>query len=41
MRGLCLGPAAPALLLHALYFVIMAAVGLVVASRRLGTLLLT
>jgi len=40
MRGLCLGVVHPGLFLHAVYFVAMAAVGIVVTSRRLEILLL-
>jgi lipooligosaccharide transport system permease protein len=40
MRGLSTGVVGPALLGHAAYFVVMAALGAVVAARRLGTLLL-
>ena len=40
MRGLCLGAVGPALLGHAAYFVVMAAVGIAVAARRLDRLLL-
>ncbi|WP_373298234.1 ABC transporter permease [Nakamurella endophytica] len=40
MRGLCLGVGGPALLLHGLYFVAMAVVGLAVTARRLERLLL-
>jgi lipooligosaccharide transport system permease protein len=41
MRGLCLGAVSPVLLWHVLYFLIMAAIGIVVTSRRLDTLLLS
>lgn len=40
MRALCLGLVTPGLFLHLLYFVVMIAVGVSVASRRLETLLL-
>ncbi|PPK69059.1 ABC transporter permease [Actinokineospora auranticolor] len=40
MRGLCTGFVGLAMLGHLAYFVLMAAVGLVVAARRLGKLLL-
>jgi lipooligosaccharide transport system permease protein len=40
MRGLCLGIVSPSLLWHVLYFLVMAAVGIVVTSRRLDRLLL-
>jgi lipooligosaccharide transport system permease protein len=40
MRGLTTGVVGPGLLGHAGYFVVMAALGAVVAARRLGTLLL-
>jgi lipooligosaccharide transport system permease protein len=40
MRGLTTGVVGPALLWHAGYFVIMAAVGVVIAARRLNALLL-
>jgi lipooligosaccharide transport system permease protein len=41
VRGLTLGTVGPALLLHALYFVVMVVLGLVVVSRRLERLLLS
>ena len=40
MRGLTLGVVGWGLLGHVAYFAVMAAVGTVVAARRLGTLLL-
>jgi len=40
MRGLCLGIVSWGLLWHVLYFLVMAAVGILVASRRLDRLLL-
>jgi lipooligosaccharide transport system permease protein len=40
MRELCAGVVEVGLLWHLAYFVVMAAVGVVVAARRLGTLLL-
>jgi len=40
MRGLCLGIVTWGLLWHVLYFLVMAAVGIVVAARRLDRLLL-
>jgi lipooligosaccharide transport system permease protein len=40
MRGLCLGIVSASLLWHVLYFLVMAAVGIVVTSRRLDRLLL-
>ncbi|HEY9417010.1 MAG TPA: ABC transporter permease [Pseudonocardia sp.] len=40
MRGLTTGVVGPGLLGHAAYFVVMAAVGLVIAARRLNALLL-
>lgn len=40
MRGLTTGVVGPALLGHAGYFVVMAAIGVVVAARRLNSLLL-
>ncbi|GLZ39674.1 ABC transporter permease [Actinokineospora sp. NBRC 105648] len=41
MRGLCLGSVDLSLLGHLSYFAVMAAIGVVVASRRLGKLLLS
>jgi lipooligosaccharide transport system permease protein len=41
LRGLNAGALSVGMLGHAAYFVVMAGVGLVVAARRLGTLLLT
>ena len=40
MRGLCLGIVSPSLLWHVLYFLVMAAVRIIVTSRRLDRLLL-
>ncbi len=40
IRGLCLGLVTPGLFLHLIYFVVMIAVGVTIASRRLETLLL-
>ena len=40
MRGLCLGIVSASLLWHVLYFVVMAAVGILVTSKRLDRLLL-
>jgi len=40
MRALCTGYVDVSLLGHLLYFAVMAAIGVVVASRRLGALLL-
>jgi lipooligosaccharide transport system permease protein len=40
MRGLCTGYVGLPILGHLLYFAVMAGIGVVVASRRLGTLLL-
>jgi len=40
MRGLCLGIVSPSLLWHVLYFLVMAAAGILVTSRRLDRLLL-
>jgi lipooligosaccharide transport system permease protein len=40
MRGLCLGIVSASLLWHVLYFLVMAAVGILVTSRRLDRLLL-
>jgi lipooligosaccharide transport system permease protein len=40
MRGLCLGLVSWGLLWHVVYFLIMAAIGIVVTSRRLVRLLL-
>ena len=40
MRGLCLGIVSPSLLLHVLYFLVMAAIGVLVTARRLDRLLL-
>jgi lipooligosaccharide transport system permease protein len=40
MRALCTGYVGPSVLGHLAYFAVMAAVGVVVASRRLGALLL-
>jgi lipooligosaccharide transport system permease protein len=40
MRGLCLGVVSWGLLWHVLYFIVMAAVGVVVTARRLDRLLL-
>ena len=41
LRGLTLGPAGPALLWSAAYLAVMGLVGLVIAARRIGRLLLT
>lgn len=40
IRGLCLGLVTPGLFLHLIYFIVMIAVGVTVASHRLETLLL-
>ena len=40
MRGLCLGIVSASMLWHVLYFLVMAAVGILVTSRRLDRLLL-
>jgi lipooligosaccharide transport system permease protein len=40
MRGLCIGIVSPSLRWHVLYWLVMAAVGIVVTSRRLDRLLL-
>jgi lipooligosaccharide transport system permease protein len=40
MRGLCSGFVDVSMLGHVAYFAVMAAIGVVVAARRLGTLLL-
>jgi lipooligosaccharide transport system permease protein len=41
LRGLTLGPAGPALLWSAAYLAVMGLVGLIIAARRIGRLLLT
>ena len=41
MRALALGTVGPASLLHAAYLGVMGAIGLVVAGRRIGQLLLS
>jgi lipooligosaccharide transport system permease protein len=41
LRGLTLGAVGPDLLLHALYLALMGLVGLAIATRRIGHLLLT
>jgi lipooligosaccharide transport system permease protein len=40
MRGLCLGIVSWGLLLHVLYFLVMAAIGIALTARRLDRLLL-